>query len=79
VLARSAQRRGGGTLKGFEVAYQTFFDFLPGLLSGFGVQGNYTYVKQSGISNSNLANGRARYRRRRRVRRGSRRLRRPRR
>lgn len=46
---------GGGTLKGVEVSYQTFFDFLPGILSGFGVQANYTYVEQSGISNSNLA------------------------
>jgi len=45
---------GGGKLAGVEVAYQTFFDFLPGLLSGFGVQGNYTYVHQSGINNSNL-------------------------
>ena len=45
---------GGGTLKGVEVAYQTFFDFLPGLLNGLGVQGNYTFVDQSGISNSNL-------------------------
>jgi TonB-dependent receptor len=44
----------GGTLKGFEISYQTFFDFLPGLLSGFGVQANYTFVDQSGISNSNL-------------------------
>ncbi|MES2443428.1 MAG: TonB-dependent receptor [Pseudomonadota bacterium] len=46
---------GGGTLKGVEVSYQTFFDFLPGLLSGFGIQANYTYVEQSGINNSNLA------------------------
>jgi TonB-dependent receptor len=34
----------GGTIKGFEVTYQQFFDFLPGLLSGLGFQGNYTYV-----------------------------------
>ena len=45
---------GGGELKGFEVAFQTFFDFLPGVLSGFGTQLNYTFVDQSGISNSNL-------------------------
>ena len=35
---------GDGTIKGLEVTYQQFFDFLPGLLSGLGVQGNYTYV-----------------------------------
>lgn len=33
-----------GKIKGFEVGYQQFFDFLPGPLSGFGVQANYTYV-----------------------------------
>ena len=48
--------KGGGTLKGFELAYQSFFDFLPGLWSGLGVQANYTHVSQSGINNSNLAN-----------------------
>jgi TonB-dependent receptor len=44
----------GGELMGAEVAYQTFFDFLPGLLSGLGTQLNYTYVHQAGINNSNL-------------------------
>jgi len=33
-----------GTIKGIEVGGQTFFDFLPGALSGFGVQANYTYI-----------------------------------
>lgn len=47
---------GGGSLKGFEVAYQTFFDFLPSPWNGLGLQANYTRVKQSGINNSNLAN-----------------------
>ncbi len=45
----------GGTLKGFEVAYQTFFDKLPGAWSGLGVQLNYTRTKQDDINNSNLA------------------------
>jgi TonB-dependent receptor len=44
----------GGKIKGAEFSYQTFFDFLPGLLSGLGMQANYTYVGQSGIHNSNL-------------------------
>ncbi|WP_343517650.1 TonB-dependent receptor [Sphingomonas sp.] len=44
----------GGRLMGAEVGYQTFFDFLPGWLSGLGTQLNYTYVHQSGIRNSNL-------------------------
>ncbi len=38
---------GRGTIKGFEVSYQQFFDFLPGILSGFGAQANYTYADSS--------------------------------
>ncbi|MBO9707719.1 MAG: TonB-dependent receptor [Caulobacter sp.] len=33
-----------GKIKGFELGYTQFFDFLPGLWSGLGVQANYTYV-----------------------------------
>jgi TonB-dependent receptor len=33
-----------GKAKGFEVAFNDYFDFLPGLLSGFGIQANYTFV-----------------------------------
>ena len=39
------------TVTGFEVAYQQFFDFLPGALSGLGVQFNYTYIDAEGVSN----------------------------
>jgi iron complex outermembrane receptor protein len=35
---------GKGFVRGFEVGGQTFFDFLPGALSGFGMQANYTFV-----------------------------------
>jgi TonB-dependent receptor len=31
-------------IKGFEAGYQQFYDFLPGWLSGFGIQANYTFV-----------------------------------
>jgi len=44
----------GGKIEGAEFAYQTFFDFLPGLWSGLGMQVNYTYVNQIDIHNSNL-------------------------
>lgn len=55
VLLRGPRNQsGGGELKGLEVGYQTFFDFLPGALSGLGIQANYTFVDQSGIKNSNL-------------------------
>jgi TonB-dependent receptor len=46
--------KNGGKIEGAEFAYQTFFDFLPGLWSGLGVQLNYTYVNQIDIHNSNL-------------------------
>ncbi|AIT05409.1 TonB-dependent receptor [Sphingomonas taxi] len=38
------ENAGKGKIKGFEVGGQTFFDFLPGALSGFGVQGNVTFI-----------------------------------
>jgi iron complex outermembrane receptor protein len=34
----------GGTVKGFEVAWQQAFTNLPGFLGGFGTQINYTYT-----------------------------------
>lgn len=33
------------TVKGVEVGGRMFFDMLPGLLSGFGFEGNYTFIK----------------------------------
>jgi TonB-dependent receptor len=44
----------GATIKGFEIAYNTFFDFLPGMLKGLGMQANYTYAQNSGIKNSQI-------------------------
>jgi iron complex outermembrane recepter protein len=35
---------GHGSLKGVELAYTQFFDFLPGWLSGFGTQLNATFI-----------------------------------
>jgi iron complex outermembrane receptor protein len=46
----------GAKIYGAEFAFQTFFDFLPAPLDGFGVQANYTYVKNSGIDTVNLTN-----------------------
>ncbi|WP_426701880.1 TonB-dependent receptor [Rhodanobacter sp. Col0626] len=43
----SPQSAGSGHLDGAEVAYQQFFDFLPGALSGLGLQLNYTYIEGS--------------------------------
>ena len=35
----------GGTIEGFEIAYQQTFDFLPAPFDGLGFTGNYTYTK----------------------------------
>lgn len=43
-----------GKVRGFEVAYQQTYDFLPGLLSGFGLSANYSYIKSKGLSNAQL-------------------------
>ncbi|HKE94935.1 MAG TPA: TonB-dependent receptor, partial [Povalibacter sp.] len=45
-----------GTVKGFEVGYQQFYDFLPGIWSGFGVNTNYTYIDSKGVPQSTLNN-----------------------
>ena len=54
VIAGPANTNGGGSLRGYEVAFQRFFDFLPGAWSGLGLQANYTHVVESGIKNTNL-------------------------
>jgi len=38
------ENAGKGRIKGAEASVQTFFDFLPAWLSGFGVQANLTYL-----------------------------------
>ncbi len=43
---------GHSNVKGFELSYQQSLTFLPGLLSGFGIQANYTYVDPSKISSA---------------------------
>lgn len=43
-----------GRIRGFELAYQQFLDFLPGPLAGLGVQGNLTLVDSAGGRNAAL-------------------------
>ncbi|MFT4076982.1 MAG: TonB-dependent receptor [Asticcacaulis sp.] len=43
-LISRPRNSGTGTLQGGEIGYQQFFDFLPSLWSGLGVQANYTYI-----------------------------------
>jgi TonB-dependent receptor len=42
-------------IKGFEVAYQQFYDFLPKPLDGFGINANYSYIDSSGVPQSTLS------------------------
>jgi TonB-dependent receptor len=46
-----------GKIRGFELSYSQSYDFLPGLLSGFGLSANYTYIDSKGLSNAQLVVG----------------------
>jgi TonB-dependent receptor len=44
-----------GHIRGFELAYQQTYDFLPGFLRGLGLQANYTFISSSGVTQSVLS------------------------
>jgi TonB-dependent receptor len=46
------QNGSDGSIRGFELAYQQFFDFLPSMLRGLGFQGNLTFVDSRGGRNT---------------------------
>lgn len=54
VVALGPVNGDGASIKGFELAYQRYFTFLPAPFDGFGVQANYTYVSNSGVKSTNL-------------------------
>ena len=54
ILVTGPNNGDGAKIKGFEIAGQTFFSFLPSPLDGFGVQANYTFVDNDGIETINL-------------------------
>ncbi|NJC41226.1 TonB-dependent receptor [Brevundimonas alba] len=54
VRVRGPMNGDGAKIRGIEVAYQRFFDFLPGPWAGLGMQANYTYIDNQGITNTNL-------------------------
>ncbi len=43
-LVSRPQNSAAADIRGVELGYQQFYDFLPGWLSGLGAQANYTYV-----------------------------------
>ncbi len=56
VLIEGPANDQSGQLKGFEIAYQQVYDFLPGFLDGLGSQFTYTYIDGGDFTNPNLAN-----------------------
>ena len=52
VLVNQQVNIGSGWIKGFEVGYQQTYSFLPGLLSGLGIEANYTFVEPSTFPNA---------------------------
>jgi iron complex outermembrane recepter protein len=43
----------GAKMRGYEIAFQRYFDNLPAPFDGLGMQANYTYVQNTGIKNQN--------------------------
>jgi TonB-dependent receptor len=55
VVTTAANSTKKGKVYGFEVAYRQNFEFLPGFLSGLGIDANYTYAKSNGLEQSTLS------------------------
>ncbi|RYD58508.1 MAG: TonB-dependent receptor [Sphingomonadales bacterium] len=55
IVTTPVNSREKGDIKGVELAYQQTYDFLPGFLSGLGLQANYTYIESSGVPQSVLS------------------------
>lgn len=51
VEVEGTRNGGDGTMQGFEVAYQQFYDMLPAPWDGLGLQVNYTYIDAKGVPN----------------------------
>jgi TonB-dependent receptor len=51
VVVLQPENQGDGLVRGFEVAYNGFFDFLPGFMKNFGARSAFTYVESSGTRN----------------------------
>lgn len=47
----------GAEFRGFEIQGTKWFDFLPAPFNGLGVQANYTYIDNKGVSNTGINSG----------------------
>ncbi len=54
VVSMPMNAEGTGTVRGFELAYQQTYDFLPEPFDGLGISANYTYVDSDGVEQSTL-------------------------
>ncbi|UDF03050.1 TonB-dependent receptor [Asticcacaulis sp. AND118] len=54
VTVRGPVNGDGAAIKGWELAFTRYFDFLPSPWNGLGVQANYTKLNNSGVKNANL-------------------------
>ncbi len=59
VIQGPANTDGSATIKGAEISYQQTYEFLPGALSGLGMQATYTFVDTGSFPNTTAANGSA--------------------
>lgn len=50
VVFTGPSNEGKGSITGAELSYSQFYDFLPGALSGLGIQFNYTSINQKGLN-----------------------------
>lgn len=55
VSAYGPANTGSGTIQGVELAYSQFYDMLPGIWNGLGLQVNYTYIDQNGLEDPNTS------------------------
>ncbi|KQN34834.1 hypothetical protein ASG37_16115 [Sphingomonas sp. Leaf407] len=57
VVNGPANTDGSADIKGVELSYQQTYEFLPGALSGLGMQATYTFVDTGKFPNTTAANG----------------------
>ncbi len=51
-LTGPANAEGTSDIKGAEISYQQTYEFLPGILSGLGMQATYTYIRAGTVQTS---------------------------
>jgi TonB-dependent receptor len=55
ILQNEYNAPSGGKVRGFEVSYKQFYDFLPSPFDGLGMDVNFTYVDSTGVPQGNFS------------------------